>query len=139
MTFEDLMPMLMPATFAACLILERLMPAREQPHVRLWLLKGIAFFLAVGAINAIVPAIVMQQVGDYSVLHLASLGTLGGALLVVVLSDLAGYWVHRGLHTRSSSGASRTKCITRPSAWTWAARRSSIRSMCSRSRSSRLC
>lgn len=99
MTFEDLMPMLMPAAFAFCLILERLMPAREQPHVRFWLLKGIVFFLLVGAINAIVPALVMQQIGDYSVLHLASFGTLAGVLLVVVLSDLAGYWIHRGLHT----------------------------------------
>src|SRR3954471_10447618 len=99
MSFEDLMPMLMPALFTACLILERVAPAREQPHVRFWLLKGIVFFIVVGAINAIIPAVVMQQVGDYSVLHLSSLGTVGGALLAVIMGDLVGYWVHRGLHT----------------------------------------
>ena len=98
MTFEELFPILMPSTFAAFLILERLVPAREQTRVRGWLLKGIVFFVLVGGINAIVPALALQALGDRSVFHLSSLGTFGGALLVLLANDLLGYWIHRGLH-----------------------------------------
>ncbi len=98
MTFEDLLPLLFLGTFAAFLVLERVIPARQQPQVRFWLVKGIVFFVLVSAINGIAPALVMTAVGDYSVLHLRSLGTFGGALLMLLVSDLFGYWVHRGLH-----------------------------------------
>jgi sterol desaturase/sphingolipid hydroxylase (fatty acid hydroxylase superfamily) len=98
MTFEELIPILMPSTFAAFLILERLVPARKQTVVRRWLPKGILFFVLVGAINAIVPALALEALGDRSVFHFSSLGTFGGALLVILASDLFGYWIHRGLH-----------------------------------------
>jgi len=99
MTFEDLLPILMPGTFVGFLILERVFPAREQLWVRFWLVKGLLFFVVVAAINAIIPALVMTKIGDQSLLHLRWLGTLGGAALMVVVSDFMGYWIHRGLHT----------------------------------------
>ena len=55
MTFMDVMPLLFPATFIAFLILERLVPARPLPHVKWWLVKGIVFFMAGSAANAIIP------------------------------------------------------------------------------------
>ena len=99
MTFMDLMPILFPATFVAFLILERLRPARPLPRVKGWLVKGIVFFVAGSAVSAIVPTLALAAIGDRSVLRLASLGTLGGALAVLLLSDLLGYWIHRGLHS----------------------------------------
>ncbi|MGH7439983.1 MAG: sterol desaturase family protein [Polyangiaceae bacterium] len=98
MNFMDLMPILMPTTYGAFLVLERLRPARAQPQVRGWLLKGIAFFVGGGALNAILPAIVLEALGDRSILHLQGVGTFGGAALTVLASDLVCYWVHRGLH-----------------------------------------
>jgi sterol desaturase/sphingolipid hydroxylase (fatty acid hydroxylase superfamily) len=99
MTFEDLIPILLPVTFVVFLILERLAPARPQPRVRRWLAKGIAFFVLCAALNAVIPAAVMMKLGGYSVFHLHRLGTVGGALLMLLVSDFVGYAVHRGLHT----------------------------------------
>jgi len=99
MTFEELFPILLPGSFVALLILERLFPAREQPRIRLWLWKGLGFFVVVGAMNAILPVLALAQLGDRSLFHLQTLGTFGGAALVILVSDLLGYWVHRGLHT----------------------------------------
>ncbi|HTQ48167.1 MAG TPA: sterol desaturase family protein [Polyangiaceae bacterium] len=99
MTFLDLMPILFPATFVAFLVLERLRPARAQQRVPWWLMKGIAFFVGGMALNALLPALILVAIGDRSLLHLQSLGTFGGALLVILLGDLLGYWIHRGLHS----------------------------------------
>jgi sterol desaturase/sphingolipid hydroxylase (fatty acid hydroxylase superfamily) len=98
MTFEDLVPVLILACFIAMLVIERLFPAREQPHVRKWMAKGLAFFVVVFAMNGAIPAVVLGALGDYTVLHLASLGTLGGALLMLLVTDFMGYFIHRSLH-----------------------------------------
>jgi len=98
MTFQDLVPVLIVASFVAMLVIERLFPAREQPHVRGWMAKGLAFFVVVFALNGAIPALVLGALGDYTLLHLASLGTLGGALLMLLVTDLMGYLIHRGLH-----------------------------------------
>jgi sterol desaturase/sphingolipid hydroxylase (fatty acid hydroxylase superfamily) len=99
MTFEDILPIMLPATFVACLILERLIPARAQPRIRFWVLRGVVSFVMVAALNAIIPAVVMAALGDRSVLHLQGLGTAFGALVMLVVGDLLGYWIHRGVHT----------------------------------------
>jgi len=99
MNFMDVMPLLFPATFIAFLILERLVPGRPLPHVKWWLVKGIVFFVAGSAANAIIPTFTLAALGNRSVLHLAWLGTIGGALAMLLLSDLIGYWIHRGLHS----------------------------------------
>jgi sterol desaturase/sphingolipid hydroxylase (fatty acid hydroxylase superfamily) len=99
MTFEDILPIMLPATFVAFLILERVIPARAQPRVRFWILRGVVSFVMVAALNAIIPAVVMGALGDRSVLHLQALGTALGALVMLVVGDLLGYWIHRGVHT----------------------------------------
>jgi sterol desaturase/sphingolipid hydroxylase (fatty acid hydroxylase superfamily) len=99
MTLDALLPILMPATFFGLLALERLVPARAQPTIPWWVAKGTAMFFVVGAINAIAPALALSALGPRTVLHTEGLGTLGGAAVLVLASDLVGYWVHRGLHT----------------------------------------
>jgi sterol desaturase/sphingolipid hydroxylase (fatty acid hydroxylase superfamily) len=99
MNFMDLVPALMVGSFAAFLIVERIVPARRLPRVPRWLAKGIAFFVMVAALNAIIPAVALQLLGDFTVFHLHGLGTLGGALVMLLASDFLGYAIHRGLHT----------------------------------------
>jgi sterol desaturase/sphingolipid hydroxylase (fatty acid hydroxylase superfamily) len=99
MALEDTFGLLMPVTFVAFLILERVAPGRALPRVRGWLLKGLVFFVVVAAINGIVPALAMQALGGHTIFHLQALGTLAGAAIVILANDLAGYWIHRGLHT----------------------------------------
>src|SRR5271170_4532111 len=98
MNFMDLMPILFPGTFVAFLVIERLRPARKQPHVPWWLAKGVAFFAAGIVLNAGVPALILEAIGERSVLHLQNLGTFGGAALFLLVTDFVAYWIHRGLH-----------------------------------------
>jgi sterol desaturase/sphingolipid hydroxylase (fatty acid hydroxylase superfamily) len=99
MAFEDLLPVLMIGTFVFFLILEAVRPARPQPRIRFWLLKGVAFYVVVAGLNAALPALALEAIGDRSVFHLQRLGTLGGAALTILASDFACYWAHRGLHS----------------------------------------
>lgn len=98
MSYEEITPIFILVVFALFLVIERIWPARPLPRVRHWFLKGMIFFVLVGAMNGIIPALVLGAVGDFTVLHLSWLGTAGGALLTLLLNDLANYWVHRGMH-----------------------------------------
>ena len=52
----------------------------------------------VAALNAVIPAVVMggrRSLGPSS----AGLGTRAARRVMILVSDLLGYWIHRGLHT----------------------------------------
>jgi sterol desaturase/sphingolipid hydroxylase (fatty acid hydroxylase superfamily) len=101
MNLEDILGLLIPVTFVLFLIIERLVPGSEQPRVPRWFVKGILFFLLIGAANAVIPAVVLSAVAGYTVLDLSGLGTLGGALVALLATDLVSYWIHRGMHNSS--------------------------------------
>ena len=105
MTFMDLIPILMVSTFALFLVVERIAPARALPRVPRWLPKGLAFFVVVGALNAIIPALVMEGVGDFTVFHLQGLGVLGGALVMTLVSDFSATRSIAAFTPRRASGA----------------------------------
>jgi len=96
---EAILPVLIPATYFALMLLERWFPARPLPQVRRWYLKGLVFFVVVMFLNGLTPALVATAVGDWSPLGLSSLGTLGGALVTIVVSELLQYLLHRSFHT----------------------------------------
>jgi sterol desaturase/sphingolipid hydroxylase (fatty acid hydroxylase superfamily) len=98
MTLEDLLPLLLPASFVTLLVIERVIPARTQPHVRRWLLTGVIFFVVCMALNAVIPALAMSALAGRTVLDLRSLGTVGGAALMLLVGDFVTYGVHRALH-----------------------------------------
>ncbi|HEY8079718.1 MAG TPA: hypothetical protein VIF62_36560, partial [Labilithrix sp.] len=60
---EAILPMLFPVVFVGMLVAERVFPARPLPAVRFWLLKGVVFFVIVGALNGILPAITVKLAG----------------------------------------------------------------------------
>jgi sterol desaturase/sphingolipid hydroxylase (fatty acid hydroxylase superfamily) len=96
---ETILTILIPVTFLVMLVIERLWPGRELPKVRFWVLKGFLFFVLAAAINAVVPALLSMAIGTHSVFHLGVLGTVGSALVGLILSDAVSYGVHRTLHT----------------------------------------
>ena len=96
---ENIIGIAIPASFVLALIFERIFRAQPLPKMRGWLWKGLAFFVFTGVVNAVVPALVAKVVGDRAPLHLSSLGLVAGALIGWALSDLVGYWIHRGMHT----------------------------------------
>jgi sterol desaturase/sphingolipid hydroxylase (fatty acid hydroxylase superfamily) len=95
---ESIIPILIPVSFVAALVLERRFPAQPLPKVRGWLLKGTLFFIFTGVVNALVPALVSAVIGDRAPLHLAGLGTVAGGLAGFVVADFVGYWLHRLMH-----------------------------------------
>jgi sterol desaturase/sphingolipid hydroxylase (fatty acid hydroxylase superfamily) len=95
---EAIAPVLFPLVFVAMLVLERVFPARPLPKVRFWLLKGLVFFVVVGALMGAIPAVVTKLAeGRIPSLHLASLG-LAGALIGFGVLELFAYAVHRLMH-----------------------------------------
>ena len=95
---EAILNLLIPVTFVAALVAERVFPARRLPPVRGWLVKGIVFFVLVGVINTTLPALIVGALDGVGFLDLRGLGTVGGALLAIVVADLVAYWIHRGMH-----------------------------------------
>lgn len=98
---EDILSLLIPATFFGMLVLERIFPARPLPRVRWWVLKGIGFFVMTGILNAILPALVAGWTARLAPLDLTRLGTIGGAVVAFALSDYSSYWLHRAMHRHS--------------------------------------
>lgn len=95
---EPLVPFLILGLFAVGLVVERVAPARPLPKVRGWYLRtGVIFFVTM-ALNGIVPALVAGALHGRTLLHLAGLGTLAGAALTLLVSDLLAYWMHRAQH-----------------------------------------
>jgi sterol desaturase/sphingolipid hydroxylase (fatty acid hydroxylase superfamily) len=103
---ENIIGIAIPASFILALVFERIFRAQQLPKVRGWLWKGLAFFMFTGVVNSVLPALVAKLVGDHAPIHLSTLGLIPSALLGWALSDLVGYWVHRGMHTV-------------PSIWRW--------------------
>ncbi|HTR55489.1 MAG TPA: sterol desaturase family protein [Kofleriaceae bacterium] len=95
---EAIFTLLIPITFVLLLVLERLFPAREQPKIRFWLVRGIAFFVATAAISSLPAALVASALAPYAPLHLDGLPTAVAGLIGIVVTDLVSYVVHRVQH-----------------------------------------
>jgi len=95
---EAIINLSIPLIFVLALVVERVFPARELPAVRGWLLKGLGFFVLTGVVNGVLPPLIAAGLSPYAPWSLAGLGTLGGAAVGIVATDLVAYWVHRGMH-----------------------------------------
>lgn len=95
---EELVPVLIIGFFAIGMVLERACPARGLPSVRGWSLRAGLGFFATLAVNAVVPMLVAALLAGKTMLELRWLGTLGGAAIAFVVSDLLAYWLHRAQH-----------------------------------------
>jgi len=95
---ETLLGILIPFTFVALLVLERLFPARPLPVVRGWLLKGLLFFVLGGAVAALLPALASSLLGEHAPLNLSGLGTIVGGVVGFAAADLVSYATHRLVH-----------------------------------------
>ena len=98
---EDIVGMLIPVTYIGLLILERVFPARKLPAVRYWTLKGLVFFVLTMALSAVIPALTVRVFGAHSLLGLSALPIWAGALLMLLVSELIGYFLHRAFHNVS--------------------------------------
>ena len=98
---EAIVTILIPVTYFALMLIERWFPARPLPKVRRWYLKGMVFFVLAMVVSGGTPALVTAAVGPWSPLGLSVLGTVGGALVTILVSELLQYVLHRSFHTSS--------------------------------------
>jgi len=98
MNAEDLVTLLIPVTYFILLGLEHFAPGREWPQVRFWRTRGVAFFVLLMAINAILPSLLPEDLTRH---HLLDAGRLPLPLQVVagyLAVSLANALVHRASH-----------------------------------------
>jgi sterol desaturase/sphingolipid hydroxylase (fatty acid hydroxylase superfamily) len=80
------------------LVQDALWPARRNPQVKGWRVKGVLFTLLALALNVAIPALAAPVLGARSLVDGAGLGIWGGVLVGIVVSELAAYWTHRLFH-----------------------------------------
>jgi len=98
MSLESVAVVCVVICFGGGFLLERLAAARPLPDVSGWTLRASLLFIPTLTLGAVVPELVAHYLAGRSPLHLASLGTWGGAGLGLVVGDLAAYWFHRAQH-----------------------------------------
>jgi len=96
---ENIIGVLILVTYFALLALERIVPARPLPKVRRWTLTGLGFFVLTMVLSGLAPALTAGVVGDRSVFKLTGLGMLGGAVVLLLVTEFANYVFHRTFHT----------------------------------------
>jgi len=94
----NLAPIFVVLFFGGGLVLERWLPARPLPRVRGWSVRASLMFVPTMAIGAVVPMLVADHFAGRSLLRLSGLGTWGGALVGLLVTDFVAYWVHRAQH-----------------------------------------
>ncbi|MGE0549179.1 MAG: sterol desaturase family protein [Kofleriaceae bacterium] len=80
--------------------LELIHPARRFPDVRGWRWKCVAFMPVIIAITITTPFLMSGVIEDIRLLRGYELGTVGGTIVGILVSELLVYWVHR-LHHRN--------------------------------------
>jgi sterol desaturase/sphingolipid hydroxylase (fatty acid hydroxylase superfamily) len=99
-TAEEIFSLLVPITFFLFLAIESLFgTGRPWPKIRWWRLTGVAFFVVVGTINAVVPSLVPPEIASHHHLVDASrLGLAGSIVLGYLVLSFATATIHRGYH-----------------------------------------
>lgn len=99
MKAEDVLGMMVPATYAVMAIVEKIAPARKFPKVAWWNLLGIAFLVMMGAISAVGPLLMpVEWLAKHRLIDGTRLGVVGGVLVGYPLVALVAMAIHRGLH-----------------------------------------
>jgi sterol desaturase/sphingolipid hydroxylase (fatty acid hydroxylase superfamily) len=95
----DILGLLVPVTYFAFLLTEKLWPARAFPERRGWQWLGIAFLLLVMTIGVVTPLLLP---GEWLEAHRwidgSGLGVAGGAVVGFVLLEGVFYGYHRAAH-----------------------------------------
>ncbi len=98
MSLEALAPVFILGTYAAFVLLDFVAPARSFPTMRWWRLKGLGFFLLGMVINVALPIAWGPALAGIAPLDLSGLGSVGGALVGLLLTTFVAYWYHRAQH-----------------------------------------
>ena len=77
---------------------EWLFPARELPKIKNWKVRGLASFVVFFYLSSYLPLFTDPFLESYRLFDLTGLGTIGGAMVGILLYELGVYAWHRLMH-----------------------------------------
>lgn len=86
------------ALYAVLMLWEAVAPARPLPVIRHWRGRGIASFVAFFFVSSYLPLLWGETLAQFRLFDLTSLGTLGGALVGLLVYEAGVYLWHRSMH-----------------------------------------
>lgn len=96
---EDIVAALIPLTFLAMLGVEiGFRSGRPWPQIPWWRAQGLAFFIVLMTLNAVLPSLLPPQWASHHLFDGSGLGAAAGALAGYLLVSLANACVHRAYH-----------------------------------------
>lgn len=94
----DLLETITVALIPAFLLLDLIVQHRSYEKTRHWRLRGAIVTAAIFFFTGEVALLWANLFGDYHLLDSSGLGTVGGALVGVLVYELVHYWYHRAAH-----------------------------------------
>lgn len=98
MTADDVVGLMIPATWLVMMGIEALAGGRAWPQQRFWRSKGLAFFVMVMAINAVLPGLLPAEWRAHHLLNAAQWPLLLQVLAGYAAFSLATALLHRAYH-----------------------------------------
>jgi len=98
MKAEDIIGLLVPITFIAFLVTERLFPRRQYPPIRFWTLIGFVGLVVTAVISTLTPLLLPESWMQYHLFDGGDLGLAAGILIGYPLSSLGSALIHRAFH-----------------------------------------
>lgn len=84
--------------YAALMLWEAIFPGRKLPVVKFWKLRGILVFICYFYISSYLPLLWVNYLPSAQLIDLSGFGTVGGAVVGVLLYEIGVYIWHRSMH-----------------------------------------
>jgi sterol desaturase/sphingolipid hydroxylase (fatty acid hydroxylase superfamily) len=98
---EMLITLGLVATFIGLLLLDTLRPARAQPRIRGWFLRGIASFVAFFAVSTLAPLLWSDLLAAHTLIDASGIPISLSIVIGLLVADLATFLWHYALHRSS--------------------------------------
>lgn len=98
----DFFALLIPVTYVAMLVIERLFPARVLPVVKGWTALGFVFLVLNGLVAALTPLLIpVDWLARHRLIDGTGLGVIGGVVVGYAVVSLMSFVWHRSAHAFS--------------------------------------
>ena len=98
MTADDIVALMIPATWFAMMAIEAVKPARSWPAMRLWRSRSMLFFITFMTLNALLPGLLPPSFGAQALLPLAARSLVLQVVAGYAVLSLASALLHRAYH-----------------------------------------
>jgi sterol desaturase/sphingolipid hydroxylase (fatty acid hydroxylase superfamily) len=86
------------AMYGGLMIWEAILPAKQLPVIRGWVLRGLTSFVVFFYLSTYLPMITDSFLAQYQLFDLTGLGTVGGTIVGVLVFELGTWLWHRSMH-----------------------------------------